>query len=134
MLRVRTSTEQIAQFLLEMDVRQRGKIDLPMGRRQIADHLGLAIETVSRAFNAFYQKKIIEFWGSGTRRILKIRDKQRLQQLASGALEIEYWKPQNDRKLMNAPTAVTYNEACNVTGLGDGAKRAAPLVPSQAVF
>jgi CRP-like cAMP-binding protein len=55
-LRIRSSTEQIAQFQLDMEVRlsRRGEITLPMGRQQIADHFGPRLETVSRAINAMY--------------------------------------------------------------------------------
>jgi CRP-like cAMP-binding protein len=63
MLRVGTATEQIAQFLLEMQVRlsKRGIIDLPMSRSQIADYFGVRIETVSRAISAFQRKKLSSF-------------------------------------------------------------------------
>ena len=48
----RTAVERIASFLLDMD-RQTGTasghiVDLPMNRTDIADHLGLSIETVCR--------------------------------------------------------------------------------------
>jgi CRP/FNR family nitrogen fixation transcriptional regulator len=61
-MRVRSATEQIAQFLLEMEVRlsKRGIIDLPMSRWQIADYFGLRIETVSRALSAFQRENITE--------------------------------------------------------------------------
>lgn len=107
MLRVGAATEKIAQFLLEMEVRlsTRGVIDLPMRRHQIADYFGLTLETVSRALSAFYKKKIIQFQDHEQRRIV-IRDKQRLEQLASGASEIDYWSVLKKRKAVNTLTAI----------------------------
>lgn len=99
MLRVRTATEQIAQFLLEMEVRLsvRGQIDLPMRRHHIADYLGLTIETVSRTLSAFQREKIIQFRDRAQRQLV-IRDKQRLQQLASDASDFDFWSILKRRK------------------------------------
>ena len=102
-LRVRTASEQIAQFLLEMEVHLsiRGQIDLPMNRRYIADYVGLRLETVSRAFSALQREKIIQFQDVTQRRLV-IRDKQRLQLLASGASEFDYWSILKSRKAKKA--------------------------------
>jgi len=84
----RSAVERIASFLLYLRANQarfatggpRDKsehIILPMTRLDIADFLGLTIETVSRAFSALKKAKIISFIDSHSCEILdldKIRD------------------------------------------------------------
>jgi len=84
----RSAVERIASFLLYLRANQarfsstgpREKsehIDLPMTRLDIADFLGLTIETVSRAFSALKKSEIISFTDSHSCEILniqKIRD------------------------------------------------------------
>ena len=115
-LRVRTATEKIAQFLLEMEVHlsKRGQIDLPMNRRHIADYVGLCLETVSRAFSALQRQKIIQFQDLTQRRLV-ICDKQRLQLLALGASEFDYWSNLKNQKAVNTRKPARTGDAALIT-------------------
>ncbi|WP_171257617.1 helix-turn-helix domain-containing protein, partial [Acinetobacter baumannii] len=59
----KTSLEKVAAFLLEMDERQHHPdiLDLPMNRRDIADYLGLTLETVSRALSRLRDTNALGF-------------------------------------------------------------------------
>ena len=59
----KTSQERVAAFLLEMNGRltAAGVMALPMCRRDIADYLGITIETVSRALSEFHRKGYLRF-------------------------------------------------------------------------
>jgi CRP/FNR family nitrogen fixation transcriptional regulator len=70
MLLIKSAEERVAGFLLEMAGRSPAgaAIDLPMCRQDIADYLGLTIETVSRTFTQLVQSDTIALETS--RRIL----------------------------------------------------------------
>lgn len=59
----KTAQEKIATFLLDMAKRisaDAARFELPMQRTDIADHLGLTIETVSRTLTQFARSGMIE--------------------------------------------------------------------------
>lgn len=78
----KTSLERVAAFLLEMDRRltAAGIMALPMCRRDIADYLGLTLETVSRALSLLHDKGILGFLGQTQRQIVLL-DRPRLAEL-----------------------------------------------------
>jgi CRP/FNR family nitrogen fixation transcriptional regulator len=75
----KTSLERVAAFLLEMDKRltAAGVMALPMSRRDIADYLGLTLETVSRALSRLHELGVIGFLGNTQRQIVLV-DRQQL--------------------------------------------------------
>jgi CRP-like cAMP-binding protein len=80
MLLIKSAQERVASFLLEMAERASGSnsIDLPMSRQDIADYLGLTIETVSRTLTSLECAAAIEVPSS--RRIV-LRNRSALRRL-----------------------------------------------------
>jgi len=76
----KNAEERVATFLLKMAARTSGgqTIELPMSRQDIADYLGLTIETISRTLTLLENREAIELPSS--RRIL-VRSRSSLQQL-----------------------------------------------------
>lgn len=78
-LLVRRAEERVASFLLEMAERtKRPDIELPMSRQDIADYLGLTIETVSRTLTHLEEAGLISL--RSARRIL-LADRRKLEAL-----------------------------------------------------
>lgn len=75
----KTSLERVAAFLLEMDKRltAAGVMALPMSRLDIADYLGITLETVSRALSRLRGAGVLNFIGNNQREIV-LRDRVRL--------------------------------------------------------
>ncbi len=75
----KNALERVAAFLLEMAKRARSfTIELPMSRQDIADYLGLTIETVSRTFTQLENEQAIELPAS--RRVV-LRNRNLLSRL-----------------------------------------------------
>ena len=68
----KTSLEKVAAFLIEMDRRLAAAdvMELPMNRQDIADYLGLSLETVSRALSVLHDEGVLNFVGQTQRQIL----------------------------------------------------------------
>lgn len=81
----KTATEKVASFLLLMPVQQDGDgveaVDVPMTRSDIADHLGLTIETVSRTLSKLKRDGLIAL-PTATR--IEFCDRDQLEELAAG--------------------------------------------------
>jgi CRP/FNR family transcriptional regulator, nitrogen fixation regulation protein len=61
LLLIKSAQERVATFILEMAQRASGNVvELPMSRQDIADYLGLTIETVSRTLTALETAAVIE--------------------------------------------------------------------------
>ena len=75
LLLIKNARERVASFLLEMVERasENNTIELPMSRQDIADYLGLTIETVSRTLTSLETASAIEVSASSRRIVLRNR-------------------------------------------------------------
>lgn len=65
-----TACERVARFLLDIAERFRGEfVALPMSRQDMADYLGLTIETISRMLGRLQADGLVEFVGARKYRI-----------------------------------------------------------------
>jgi CRP/FNR family transcriptional regulator len=78
----KTASERLASFLIMMGRGAAGALHLPVSRSDIADYLGLTIETVSRTFTKFKSAGLISL---PTITEVMILDRPRLTRLAEGA-------------------------------------------------
>lgn len=79
MLGRRTAREKIASFLLDVAARHGpAAAGLLVSRRDMADYLGLAMETVSRTLGQFQDEGLVAFQASRAFRILKRSAMERL--------------------------------------------------------
>lgn len=89
LLRGSTSEERLAWFALNLFERMRSQtrkaphLQFDMSRQDIADYLGLRIETISRTLTLFKELGYIEMLGI---RRFAIRDAERLAQISSAGL------------------------------------------------
>jgi CRP-like cAMP-binding protein len=82
LLLIKNAPERVAAFLLALAERcsTDNSIELPMSRQDIADHLGLTIETVSRTLSYLESIQVIELLSA--RRVL-LRDRRALVRLSA---------------------------------------------------
>ena len=68
-----TACEKVARFLLDIAERFRGElVALPMSRQDMADYLGLTIETISRMLGRLQADGLVEFVGARKYRIRRL--------------------------------------------------------------
>jgi CRP-like cAMP-binding protein len=80
LLLIKSAQERVAGFLLEMAERNRSTdvVELPMSRQDIADYLGLTIETVSRTLTQLEGSRVIAV---PTARRIELRNRPALNRL-----------------------------------------------------
>jgi CRP/FNR family transcriptional regulator, nitrogen fixation regulation protein len=76
-----TACERVAAFLIELCERgdESGRLDLPMARCDVADYLGLTVETVCRVLSDFRRRRLI---AAPTAHRIELLDRQALAALA----------------------------------------------------
>ena len=83
----KTALERLASFLLDLPTHDparptaEGHVRLPMTRTEIADYLGLTIETVSRVLTKFKTTGVIRLLSLSE---LRIEEPERLRDIAEG--------------------------------------------------
>ena len=86
MLGHQSAKERVASFFLALEMQRRSHeslaLDLPLSRQDIADYLGLTIETTCRALSELKRLNVI---ATPSRRRIVIRNLKELQALAEGA-------------------------------------------------
>src|SRR5262249_942131 len=82
LLLAKSAPERVASFLLEMAgrIRSRDEVELPMSRQDIADYLGLTIETVSRTLTQLENESAIAL---PTSKRIVLRNRATLKRLNS---------------------------------------------------
>ena len=79
----KTACERVASFLMGLAQREgavAGRISLPMSRQDMADYLGLTIETVSRMLTQLQGQSVVEFEGC---RNFKVKRWAALEEMAA---------------------------------------------------
>lgn len=89
MLGRQTAMERVVSFLLQLSTRAGARaghpVALPMGRQDIADYLGLTIETVCRALSDLKSRKLI---ATPDRRTVVLNDVRALERLRESHAEV----------------------------------------------
>ena len=82
LLGCKSAVEKLATFLLEMDRRiaRSAFVTLPMPRKDIADYIGLTIETVSRTVTQLQEEGALELSGA---RNIRLIDRRMLTDLSA---------------------------------------------------
>jgi len=87
----KSATEKLASFLLLLAKRQDdddcNRIQVPMTRADIADYLGLTVETVSRNFTRLRQEEIIALRSTSC---VEVLDRDQLEELAANQFSDDF--------------------------------------------